>query len=135
MRKIKEFQNDDQNTIKMKPLLNAAEICADTKAGKNLRRFIYLTSFVGSGLFLNGCMAGYVATTPAYVEVARPANPGNGYIWVNNDWAYDRQSKGYIQNNGMWQKQKPRKTYTAGHWETSPRGNYWAKGRWQKVSR
>lgn len=130
MRKIREFQKDVQGTI-----LNAAEKCSDTKAGTNLRRFIYLSIFVGLGLFLNGCRAGYVATAPTYVEVARPANPGNGYVWINNDWAYDRQSKAYIQNKGTWQKEKRRKTFVPGHWESTPRGNYWVSGQWQKLNR
>jgi hypothetical protein len=117
MRKIKE---------------NAAENCANMQSGINLRRFIYLTCFAGLGLFFSGCSTGYVATRPVYVEAARPATPGNGYVWVNNDWAYNRQSKVYIQNNGNWQKQRPHKKFVGGHWEASPRGNYWVSSHWQR---
>lgn len=128
MRKIKELQKVDQSTI-------VAENCVGLKAGKNLKRVIYLASLVGLGLFLNSCSTGYVSTTPTYVQGIRPANPGNGYIWVNDDWAYNRQSKVYVQNNGNWQKQRPRKTFVPGHWEATPRGNYWVASRWQRVGR
>ena len=135
MGKNNELQKDVHDAIKREPSLNAAEICTNRNFGNNLRRFIYLTSFVGIGLFLNACKTAYVATAPSYVEVARPASPGNGYIWVNNDWAYNRQSKVYVQNTGVWEKQRPRKTYVAGHWEATQRGNYWVPGRWQKLGR
>lgn len=130
-----DLQKDVQDAIKLKPLLNAAETGVNTKVGKNLKKFIYLTSLAGIGLFFNGCMAGYVATEPTYVEVSRPARPGNDYIWINNDWVWNRQNHVYVQNNGLWEKPNQRKTYVSGHWQASPRGQHWVSGRWQRQSR
>jgi len=135
MEKNKDLQKTVQDAIKSEPLLNAGETGVNAKVSRHLKKFIYLASLAVIGIFLNGCMAGYVATEPVYVEYARPAQPSNLHVWINGDYAYNRQSRTYVQSNGYWEKPNQGRTYVSGHWQTTPRGNYWAKGRWQKQSR
>jgi hypothetical protein len=132
MQKNKDLQKDVQDATKWEPLMDATETGVNTKVGKNLKKFIYLTSLVGIGLFFNGCMAGYVATEPIYVEVSRPARPSNDYIWINGEWTWNRQSHVYVQNTGLWERPNQRRTYVSGHWQASPRGKYWVSGRYQR---
>jgi hypothetical protein len=104
----------------------------DLKVGRNLKKFVYLTSLVGIGLFFNGCMGGYVMTEPTYSESVRPAQPGSAYIWINGDWNWNRQSGVYVQRTGYWQQPAQGRVYVTGHWQKSPKGNYWVSGRWEK---
>jgi len=99
------------------------------------RKLAYITSLAGIGFFLNSCATGYVATEPSYVEYSRPQRPSELHIWVNGDWAFNRQTHAYVQRNGYWASPNQRRVYVTGQWQTTPRGKYWSKGRWQKKGR
>ena len=132
MKENNNLQKDVQGAITSKSLMNAAEPGVKGKTGRNFKRLIYLTSLAGMGLFLHGCMAGYVATEPTYVEFSRPARPNNNYIWVNGGWSYNRSNHVYVQKNGNWQKPNQNRNYVQGHWQASPKGKYWVAGRYEK---
>ena len=132
MKKNEDSYKYIQNVIKRAPLLNSAENAFSTKVGKNLKRFIYVSSLLGMGLFFNSCIGGYVETEPAYVEVARPPQPSNLHIWIDGDWVYSRQNHAYTRNAGYWQKPIKGRTYVSGHWQASAKGKYWAAGKWQR---
>jgi hypothetical protein len=131
----KDLQKDVQDTIKSEPLLNAAETGVNTKIGKNLKKFIYLTSLAGMGLFFNACMPAYVGTEPTYMETERPPRPSDHHIWIDGDWVWNRQTNAYMRNAGYWEQPRQGRTYVSGHWQSTPKGKYWAKGHWQKQGR
>lgn len=83
------------------------------------------------GLFLNSCVAGYVATEPSYIENSRPDRPSNLHVWIDGDWVWSNRTKVYVRNNGYWSKPSRGRTYIAGHWQSSPRGSRWVPGHWQ----
>jgi hypothetical protein len=135
MRTNKNSQKALQDGNKLEPLLNAKNPNVFAKVGRPFKMLFYATSLVGIGLLFNSCMAGYIATEPAYVEFDRPPRPSEGYIWINGDWAWNRQTHVYVQNAGYWEKPRQGRTYVSGHWQSSPKGKYWTKGHWQSNGR
>ena len=103
-----------------------------SKAGKNLRRFIFLTCMAGTGIFFTGCFAGYVATEPVYVQYERPARPSTLHVWIDGDWGWNSQSHAYVQRAGYWERPRQNQVYVSGNWHSTPKGKSWSKGHWQK---
>jgi hypothetical protein len=132
MKTSENLQRDVQDGIKSESLLNTEENGFSTKVGKHVKKFIYIASLVGIGLFFNSCIAGYVETEPNYVENARPPRPSNLHIWIDGDWIYSRHNHGYTRNEGSWQAPVRGRTYVSGHWQATSRGHYWAPGHWQR---
>jgi hypothetical protein len=135
MKKNGGLEKDIQEVIKSEPLLNAADSDVNVKVGGYLKKIICLTGLaclLGIGLFFNGCMAGYVATEPSYMQYDRPPQPSNLYVWIDGDWAWNNQSHVYVQKNGYWTKPRQNQTYVSGHWQASPKGKSWVRGHWQK---
>jgi hypothetical protein len=135
MRGNASLQKVVQTAIKCEPVMNAAEPRTDTKFGRYLKKFIFLASLAGMGLFLSSCMAGYVATEPAYTVYARPPQPSNLHIWINGDWGWNSQSHMYVQRAGYWEQPRQGRTYVSGYWQSSPQGKSWSKGHWQSTGR
>jgi hypothetical protein len=135
MRKNDDLHRDVQNSNSPERVLNTSETGVKTKAGKHLKKLLLLTSLAGIGFFLNGCMAGYVATEPTYMEYARPPRPSEAHIWINGDWGYNRQNHVYVQKVGYWEKPNTRHTYVPGHWQSNQKGHYWVSGKKQKQNR
>ena len=100
--------------------------------GRNLKKVVYIISLAGFALFFTACMGGYVATEPNYTESERPEAPSNLHVWVDGDWAWNRQTQVYVKNPGYWSRPNPGRTYVSGHWQTSSRGHSWVKGCWQR---
>ena len=132
MKNNKDLENDVQDSIKSKMLLNSSETGIIAKVGENIKKMIYITSLAGMGLFLNSCLAGYVLSEPVYVEYARPPRPTNLHIWIDGDWAYNNQTHVYLQKTGYWQKPNQGQTYVTGYWKSTPKGKAWAPGHWLK---
>lgn len=104
--------------------------------GKIFRIFLFLIVFAGACLTFNSCVGGYVASEPVYDDVYdRPASPGIGYIWIDGDWRWNRQSHNYVHDHGYWARSKSGHSYKKGHWESEPRGKYWVKGRWNRENK
>jgi hypothetical protein len=133
MRGNESLQKVVQEAIKCEPVMNAAETSADTKFGKYLKKFIFLASLVGIGLFLNSCMAGYVATEPTYTVYARPQQPSSTHIWIDGNWGWNSQRHMYVQRAGYWEQPRQGRTYVSGYWQSTPRGKTWSKGHWQST--
>jgi hypothetical protein len=136
MKKIEGLQKDVPGAIKGDFLFRRSKTEANARVGRNLRKFIILTSLAGIGLFFNGCMGGYIITEPAYTVVSvRPPQPSNVHIWIDGDWAWNYQTHAYVQKTGYWERPRQGQTYVSGHWQSSPRGKYWVTGRWQRQGR
>jgi hypothetical protein len=97
-----------------------------------VKKIIYLISLAGALLFmLNSCdTVGYVSAVPTHSERYRPAQPTTSHIWIDGDWEYNRSSHSYYERDGYWEKPRENRVYVAGYWQTSPKGNYWVKGRY-----
>ncbi len=100
--------------------------------GNQLKKICYIAGLAGMGLFLNSCLAGYVASEPAYVEYSRPPRPSETYVWINGDWSWNNQSHIYVQKTGYWEQPRHNQTYVSGYWKSTPKGKSWAPGHWQK---
>jgi hypothetical protein len=131
MKKNEDLEKDVQNAIKREPLLNAAETGVNIKGYSYLKKFIYLVSLAGIGLFFNACMAGYVATEPGYVAYSVPPRPSNVSIWIDGGWGWNNQSHMYVQKSGYWTNPRQGRTYVSGQWKSTPHGKSWSKGYWQ----
>lgn len=124
----KDFQERNGYTL----LSNSKEPGFLSKTGKHIRKVIFIGSLAGIGLFLNSCMAGYVATEPAYSEYSRPQRPSELHVWIDGDWVYNRSTRVYVQRSGYWQQPRQGRVYVSGQWQSTPRGKYWSRGHWKK---
>ena len=132
MKKSEEFKKENKCITGETGILNATETGVLRKGYNFLGKVIVVTSLAGIGLFLNSCVAGYVVTEPAYIQVSRPQRPSNVHIWIDGNWAWSRQSQSYIQRDGSWKKPNKGQVFIAGSWQATPRGKYWVPGHWQK---
>ena len=132
MKKNEDLQKDVHDAFKRETLSDAGKTGLNSKVGKGFKKFIYITSLAAIGISFNGCLAGYIATEPTYVEVSRPPQPSNLHIWIDGDWAWNSQSHVYVQRAGYWEKPRQSQTFVSGHWQASPKGKYWVSGRWQR---
>jgi hypothetical protein len=132
MKKNECMQNEIHGTHTNEPLLNLADRRVARKSGGNLRKMFIIASLAGIGLFLNGCVAGYVETEPAYGVSYRTPPPSSTHIWIDGGWGWNGQSHGYVQRSGYWEQPRQGQTYISGSWQSSSRGKYWQNGHWQK---
>jgi hypothetical protein len=135
MKKNEDLIKEVQMIIRGEPLLNTTGNSINATLSRHLKKFVYIISLTGIGLFLNGCGVGYVATEPSFAEVSRPPRPSNLYIWIDGDWVWNNQSHVYMQKTGYWKAPKQNQIYVSGHWQASPKGKYWVTGQFQKQSR
>lgn len=132
MKKNEGLQNENHYILNCDPLPNSEENRGTSNFRNNLKKLFYVSSLACAALFINSCVAGYVATEPSYIVISRPPQPTNLHIWIDGGWRWNSQSHAYIQTSGYWQKPRPSQTFVSGHWQSSPQGKYWEKGRWQK---
>jgi hypothetical protein len=135
MKKNEDLEKDVQHPVKSELLMNSAETGVIGRVRRNLKSIIYITGLAGIGLMLNSCVGGFIATEPAYVEYSRPVRPSATYFWIDGDYAWNSQTKVYVQRAGYWEKPRPNQTYMSGHWQATSKGKTWAPGHWQKQGR
>ena len=126
------ISKDSKEAINYTPLSSSKKAGFVSKIGKQMKKFILIGSVAGIGLFLNSCMAGYVATEPTYSEYSRPERPSELHVWIDGDWVYNQSSHVYVQRNGYWARPQQNRVYIQGSWESSPKGKHWNKGRWER---
>jgi len=126
------LSEDFQKTIKCDTFLSSPETGFAAKMGRKIKRIILIGSLAGTGLFLNSCMSGYVATEPTYTEYSRPQRPSELHVWIDGDWVYNQSSHLYVQRNGYWTRPQQNRVYIKGSWQSTPKGKSWKKGRWEK---
>jgi hypothetical protein len=102
------------------------------KKGIQFRKIIFIASLAVTGLCINSCVGGFVATEPAYVEYSRPQRPSNVHIWIDGDYAWNNQTHVYVQRVGYWEQPRQGQIFVAGHWQSGPKGKSWTNGRWEK---
>lgn len=135
MKNPKVLSENFQEMINCTPISGSKEVGFISKTGNHIKKIILIGSLAGIGLFLNSCMAGYVATEPTYSEYSRPQRPSDLHVWIDGDWVYNRSTHVYVQRNGYWEKPQQNRIYISGQWQSTPRGKYWEKGHWQKNTR
>jgi hypothetical protein len=96
-----------------------------------MKKFIFFISLAGFTSFFTACSSGYVAEEPTYVVVSRPQQPNPTYVWVGDDWTWNRQTKVYVRREGNWVAPNRGRTYAPGYWRKTNRGNQWVSGRWR----
>ena len=126
------FSTDFQKTVKCLQFIGLPKTGFVAKIGKQMKIIIFVGSLGGTGLLMNSCSAGYVATEPVYTEYSRPERPTEHHVWVDDNWVYDRQTNVYVQHNGYWSKPHQNQSYRSGQWQSTPRGKYWEKGHWER---
>lgn len=103
------------------------------KFSRYIKMFCYLFIFTGIGLVFNSCVAGWVASEPSYgIEYERPVRPGEGFIWIDGGWRWDRGTHDYIRHPGYWSKPRQGHTYVKGYWRSGARGKSWVNGHWSR---
>lgn len=135
MKRNEEFKKVVKDGIRHESSLNAAVTCLKAKSGNHFRKIVLIANLAGMGLLLNSCMVGYVASEPVYVEYVRPQRPSGVNIWVDGNWAYNRQTHTYVQRAGYWENPRQDQTYSPGYWQATPRGKSWVKGQWKRQGR
>jgi hypothetical protein len=129
----KDLQKDLKETIESEPRSHSTEVDMVMLVGKHLKKFIYITSLAGIGLFVNACTAtGYVASEPTYVENVRPARPSDLHVWIDGDWIWSNQTHVYVQRAGFWDRPREGRVFVKGYWQASSHGSRWVKGSWQR---
>jgi hypothetical protein len=76
-----------------------------------------------------GCEAAWVSSQPADVAYEQGVAPGDGYIWIDGDWAWSGGA--YVWHAGHWGRPRAGHTWAAGHWEHGARGYRWHRGGWR----
>jgi hypothetical protein len=94
-----------------------------------MKKFIFFISLVGILSFFNSCSAGYVTEEPVYQTYNRPQRPSNDYVWIEGGWAWNSQTRSYVQVNGRWVRQDQGRKHREGHWEKTRHGSRWVKNR------
>ncbi len=131
MQRNSEMQKEIHLVINEDPLLKTKWPGLYSSTGKYMKIFSYLILFSGISLFFSSCV-GYVQSEPSFVESARPARPGDAYIWIDGGWRWDTRSHVYIRRQGHWDLPRHERSYEAGHWQSTPRGKRWVDGRWTR---
>jgi WXXGXW repeat (2 copies) len=131
MQRNSELQKQIHKIINKDPHLKNEKPGLFSSSGKYLKILSYLILFSGMSLFFSSCV-GYVESEPSFVESARPARPGDAYIWIDGGWRWDTRSHVYIRRPGHWEMPRHERSYEAGHWESTPRGKRWVDGHWSK---
>jgi hypothetical protein len=103
-----------------------------TKAGNFFKRAINLFLLSGIALLFNGCLPGYVGSEPAYLNATRSESPGNGQVWVDGGWKWDRKAQAYEQQDGYWKKPYIGRKFVPGRWKSTPKGHRWVRGHWAR---
>jgi hypothetical protein len=73
---------------------------------KNLKIVIMLLALT---FIIGSCKTKYVKDKPLLVEVRRPESPGKNYVWLNDNWVFNRRSQTYTRSNGYWAIPKTKK--------------------------
>ncbi len=96
-----------------------------------MKKLILALLVISTVYLFSSCGPAYVSSEPAYVEINRPPSPGPAYIWIDNGWRYQSHAHTYVRSEGRWVKPKQGRKFESGHWESTPRGHYYVKGRWK----
>lgn len=105
---------------------------SDSKFVRNLKMLSYVIIFTFTGLVLNSCVGGYVASEPSYDAYDRPLPPSETHIWINGNWRWDHRTRGYVHEPGYWMQPRRGRIYEEGYWKSGPRGKWWINGHWRK---
>jgi hypothetical protein len=95
---------------------------------KNLKIVFILLALT---FIIGSCKTKYVKDKPLVVEMIRPVSPGQNYVWLNDNWVFNRKNQTYTRRQGYWAIPKSKKNYQQGYWKTNKNGSHWVPGRWK----
>jgi WXXGXW repeat (2 copies) len=90
-----------------------------------------LVGIIALTLLMTSCRTNYVKVRPVYAEESRPESPDYNYVWLNDNWVYNKRKHSYIKQNGYWAKPKNNRNYQQGYWKSNKNGSHWVAGRWK----
>ena len=96
-----------------------------------MKKFLLIISFIVTAIGIEACGPGYVTSQPNNYNQYRPQSPSPSHIWIEGNWTYNRQTRGYNQNNGHWESPRKGRSYQQGAWRSNKRGYSWSPGRWR----
>lgn len=95
---------------------------------KNLKIVFILLALT---FIIASCKTKYVKEKPLVIEMKRPVSPGQNYVWLNDNWVFNRKNQTYTRRQGYWAIPKSKKNYQQGYWKTNKNGSHWVPGRWK----
>ncbi|MGX7668911.1 hypothetical protein [Flavobacterium pedocola] len=96
-----------------------------------MKNIIFSIRFIVLIIFFDSCSVGYVSEQPRYVEVSRPPQPGNTYVWIEGNWYWNNRTNMYVQSEGTWMIPNRGRTYVPGYWKRTGNGYRWVSNKWQ----
>jgi len=94
-----------------------------------MKKYLIIAAFLTGAVSLSSCgPTQFVAERPGDVMYARPAAPGEGYIWIDGDWFLNGGR--YTWREGRWDRPRPGHVWHGGSWQQSRRGYRWNRGHW-----
>ncbi|MEP6677424.1 MAG: hypothetical protein ABJA78_19845 [Ferruginibacter sp.] len=95
-----------------------------------MKKYLLTIALSAAVLIMTSCTGTYVVSSqPVRPNYVRPMAPGNGYIWIEGDWAYEGGN--YRWHEGHWGRPRGHRNWQPGSWHQTNRGWSWQKGRWR----
>jgi len=94
-----------------------------------MKKYILMAALFLAAFIMTSCEGSYVVSSqPVRPAYERPISPGEGYVWIDGDWAW--QGGTYVWHEGRWGRPRGGRTWVAGSWQQRNNGWTWHRGRW-----
>jgi hypothetical protein len=89
--------------------------------------------FLFAWMLLSSCRGVVVERPENPKETLLPSSPGPTYVWVNDSWDWNNQSRVYVAQPGYWAKpKKSNLVWVEGRWVRTRGGWKYNKGYWKR---
>lgn len=113
--------------MKRKMLVFAIALCGAAFGASAQSQTTVKTTTVETTTVVNG----YVTVQPPIPVVTRTTIPGQGYVWLEEDWVWNPNTSAYEWSGGKWIKGEGEKRWYKGKWKKDDKGYVWMKGSWR----